>query len=88
MKRTHAFLSHDDSNDCDDDDCNLGTANDDNAAVDDDDAHYDGDHHGIIIKCPKDLWIDHKVVNISFIVHLNHKELILSSLAQSQGIMA
>ena len=66
MKRTHAFLSHDDNNDCDDDDCNPGIADDDYAAVDEDDAHYDGDHHG----------------------HLNHKELILSSLAQSQGIIA
>ena len=48
MEHTHAFLSYDDNTDCNEDDCNPGIANDDYAvdAVDDDDAHYDGDHHG------------------------------------------
>ena len=46
MEHTHAFLSYDDNTDCNEDDCNPGIANDDYAAVDDDEAHYDGDHHG------------------------------------------
>ena len=45
LKRIHAFLSYDDNNDCDDDNCNPGIANLIIDAVDDDEAHYDGVHH-------------------------------------------